>query len=312
MTIHHRSADLVTSSIDSLFLVTLLICTHFETIITTQFMPWFGKKVSGNHISKATNLSALVFEICSIMPKVMYQILWLNTSYLLVSWLAWLDIVSLTTITSWELLTRYCREWAQMWRCLDSILMKPLRQLECLVSGFMSRFAQDSQPDLQTYHAFFDLCVWRDVCCLLIVSEAHIQFSLSLMLSRSLWTVLQGKTWTCMQKIRNQSTADCLTEVMRRSRNLLNILGNRRNTGKTLGARLGIMREPEHKSRLETRTAIGVRMEIAAVPLSTRMIMKTSHTRIGRSRRPLHLHTEKGDLRECPAAPYIEQVYTRT
>lgn len=115
-----------------------------------------------------------------------------------------------------------------------------------------------------------------------------------------------------MQKIRNQGTADCLTEVMRRSRNLLNILGNRRNTGKTLGARLGNMREPEHKSRLETQTAIGVRMEITAVPLSTRMIMKTSRTRIGRSRQTLHLLTEKGDLRECPAVPYIEQVYTRT
>lgn len=150
------------------------------------------------------------------------------------------------------------------------------------------------------------------VCCLLIVSEAHIQFTLGLMLSRSLWTVLQGKTWICMPKIRNQSTAGCLTVVMRRSWNLLYVLGNRRNTGKTLRARLGITHAPEHKSRLETQTANGVRMEIAAVPRSTRMIMKTSRTRIGLSRQPLHLHTEKGDLGECPAAPYIEQVYTRT
>lgn len=72
------------------------------------------------------------------------------------------------------------------------------------------------------------------------------------------------------------------------------------------------MHVPEHKSRLETQTAIGVRMEITAVPRSTRMIMKTPRARIGLSRQPLHLRTEKGDLGECPAAPYIEQVYTRT
>lgn len=130
-------------------------------------------------------------------------------------------------------------------------------------------------------------------------------------LSRSLWTVLQGETWTCMGIIRNQSTADCLTIVTERSRNLLFDLENRRNTRKTSISQLGSMCEPERESQPETQTRIGVRMESVAVPLSTLMIMKTSHTRIGLSRRqPLRLHKEEGGLGECPAAPYIEQVCT--
>lgn len=81
------------------------ICAQFETIIfiTTQFMPWCGKKVFGKHISKTTYLSALVFEFRSIMPKVMYQIL---VSWMLMSWLTWPININIK-----ELITRNCREW---------------------------------------------------------------------------------------------------------------------------------------------------------------------------------------------------------
>ncbi len=71
------------------------------------------------------------------------------------------------------------------------------------------------------------------------------------------------------------------------------------------------MCEPERESQPETQTGIGVRRESVAVPLSTLMIMKTSLTRIGLSRRqPLRLLKEEGGLGECPAAPYIEPVCT--
>lgn len=190
------------------------------------------------------------------------------------------------------------------WRLSDSL------SVQCLVLCHDSLKAH-AQSNLQTYRAIaiipFLICEFRRVCCLLIVSEAHIQTQ-----SWSLWILLQGETWTCMRIIWNQSTADCLTIVTGRSRNLLFDLGNRRNTGKTQKALLGIMHEPELESRLEIQTVIGVRMESVAVPLSTRMIMKMSRTRIGLSRRqPLCLH-EEGGLGECPAAPCIEQVCTHS
>lgn len=62
----------------------------------------------------------------------------------------------------------------------------------------------------------------------------------------------------------------------------------------------------------EIRIKIDVRMESAAVPLSTlMMIMKMSRTLTSLSRHGpyLHHHIEEDDLDVCPAAPYIEQVH---
>lgn len=61
-----------------------------------------------------------------------------------------------------------------MWRCLNSIVMKLLRQLECLASGFMSRFAQGSHTNSTTWFANIPCLFWFAClkgCVLLINCE---------------------------------------------------------------------------------------------------------------------------------------------
>lgn len=58
-----------------------------------------------------------------------------------------------------------------MWHCLDTILMKPLRQLECLVSGFISRFAHTLTRNLICKHTVPFWIVCLDVCVLFINCE---------------------------------------------------------------------------------------------------------------------------------------------